>query len=117
MVMACILEVFGEAYALAESHGLGATQALEVLMDSMLSPEAIGGYGERIAKREFEPPGFRLKLGLKDVDMALYTAEEGALQLPFASVMRDRFLVAIARGLEEKDWAAVARTLPFKRAA
>jgi 3-hydroxyisobutyrate dehydrogenase-like beta-hydroxyacid dehydrogenase len=117
MVMASILEVFGEAYALAESHGLGATKVLEVLRDSMLSPEAIGGYGERIANRQFDPPGFRLKLGLKDMDMALYAAEEGALQLPFASVMRDRFLVAIARGLEEKDWAAVARTLPFKRAA
>jgi 3-hydroxyisobutyrate dehydrogenase-like beta-hydroxyacid dehydrogenase len=117
LVMACLLEVFGETYALAESYGLGATRVLDVLKDSMLSPEAIAEYGERIANSQFEPAGFRLKLGLKDVDLALYAAEAAALQLPFASAVRDRFLVAIARGLEDKDCSAVARTLPHKRAA
>ena len=112
LVMACLLEVFGEAFALAESHGVGAMQMLEVLKGTMLRPEATVAYGERIASWRFEPPGFRLKLGLKDVDLALYAAEAAALQLPFASALRDRFLVAIARGLEDKDWAAVARTLP-----
>jgi 3-hydroxyisobutyrate dehydrogenase-like beta-hydroxyacid dehydrogenase len=117
LVAASLLEVFGEAYALAESHGLEARQVFEVLKDSMLAPQAIAGYGERIANRKFEPAGFRLKLGLKDVDLALSAAETVALQMPFASVLRDRFLVAIARGLEDEDWAAVATTLPHKRAA
>jgi 3-hydroxyisobutyrate dehydrogenase-like beta-hydroxyacid dehydrogenase len=117
LVMASLLEVFGEAYALAESHGVDANHVLEVLKNSMLSPEAIAGYGDRIANRQFDPPGFRLKLGLKDVDLALYAGEEAALQMPFASALRDRFLVAMARGLEDKDWAAVARTLPFKHGA
>jgi 3-hydroxyisobutyrate dehydrogenase-like beta-hydroxyacid dehydrogenase len=79
--MASLLQVLGEAYALAESHGLAATQVLEVLKDSMLSPEVIAAYGERIADRHFEPAGFRLKLGLKDVDLALHAAEEVALPL------------------------------------
>jgi 3-hydroxyisobutyrate dehydrogenase-like beta-hydroxyacid dehydrogenase len=117
LAMACLLEVFGEAYALAESHGVGALKVLEVLTDTVLSPEAIAAYGERIANGRFEPAGFRLKLGLKDVDLALQAGEEAALQLPFVSAVRDRFLVAMARGLEDKDWAAVARTLPHKRAA
>jgi 3-hydroxyisobutyrate dehydrogenase-like beta-hydroxyacid dehydrogenase len=117
LVMASLLEVFGEAYALAESHGLEAKQVLEVLEDTMLSPRAIAAYGERVANRQFEPAGFPVRLGLKDVDLALYAAETAALQLPFASALRDRFLVAIARGLEDKDWAAVGSTLPHKRAA
>jgi 3-hydroxyisobutyrate dehydrogenase-like beta-hydroxyacid dehydrogenase len=117
LVAASLLEVFGEAYALAESYSLEAQQVFEVLKDSMLAPEAIAGYGERIANRQFEPAGFRLKLGLKDVDLALSAAESVALQMPFASVLRDRFLVAIARGMEDEDWAAVGRTLPHKRAA
>jgi 3-hydroxyisobutyrate dehydrogenase-like beta-hydroxyacid dehydrogenase len=117
LVMACLLEVFGEAFSLAESHGVGAMQVLEVLKDTMLSPDVIAAYGERIANWRFEPAGFRLKLGLKDVDLALYAGEAAALQLPFTSALRDRFLVAMASGLEDKDWAAVARTLPHKRAA
>ncbi len=117
LVMASMLQVFGEAYALAESYGVGALQLLGILEDSMLRPEALDGYGRRIASQQFEPAGFRLALGLKDVDLALAAGEAAALQMPFASVLRDRFLVAMARGLEGQDWSAVARTLPHKRAA
>jgi 3-hydroxyisobutyrate dehydrogenase-like beta-hydroxyacid dehydrogenase len=117
LVMAALIEAFGEAYALAESYGLGAGHVLDVLKDSMLRPEAVGAYGERIARGQFEPAEFRLKLGLKDIDLALDAGEEAALQMPFASVLRDRFLVAMARGLEEMDWSAIARTLPHKTAA
>jgi 3-hydroxyisobutyrate dehydrogenase-like beta-hydroxyacid dehydrogenase len=117
LVMAAIIEAFGEAYALAECYGLGAGHVLEVLKDSMLRPEAVGAYGERIARGQFEPAGFRLKLGLKDIDLALGAGEQAALQMPFASVLRDRFLVAMARGLEEMDWSAIARTLPHRSAA
>jgi 3-hydroxyisobutyrate dehydrogenase-like beta-hydroxyacid dehydrogenase len=117
LVMASMLEVFGEAFALAESYGLEALQLLGILEDSMLSAEALDGYGKRIASHQFEPAGFRLALGLKDVDLALAASEAAALQMPFASVLRDRFLVAMARGLEGQDWSAVARTLPHKRAA
>jgi 3-hydroxyisobutyrate dehydrogenase-like beta-hydroxyacid dehydrogenase len=83
----------------------------------MLRPEALGDYGERIAKGQFEPAGFRLKLGLKDIDLALGAGEEAALQMPFASVLRDRFLVAMARGLDDMDWSAIARTLPHRSVA
>jgi 3-hydroxyisobutyrate dehydrogenase-like beta-hydroxyacid dehydrogenase len=114
LVMASLLEVFGEAYALAESHGLEAHRVLEVLKDTMLSPQAIAAYGGRVANREFEPAGFRLKLGLKDVDLALSAAETVALQIPFASALRDRFIAAVADGLEDADWAAVSRTLTYK---
>jgi 3-hydroxyisobutyrate dehydrogenase-like beta-hydroxyacid dehydrogenase len=115
--LAAMLEVFGEAYALAESYGVEANVLLRVLDDSFLRPEVLDAYGKRIADAQFQPAGFRLRLGLKDVDLALEAGEAAALQMPFASVLRDRFLVAIARGLEDKDWSAVARTLPHRRAA
>jgi 3-hydroxyisobutyrate dehydrogenase-like beta-hydroxyacid dehydrogenase len=114
LVMASLLEVFGEAYAIAESHGLEARRVLEVLKDTMLSPQVIAAYGGRVANREFEPAGFRLKLGLKDVDLALSAAETVALQIPFASALRDRFIAAVAHGLEDADWSAVSRTLAYK---
>ncbi len=117
LAMASMLEVFGETYALAESYGLHARQVLEVLKDSMLSPQTIASYGEKIASQQFEPAGFRLKLGLKDVDLALDAAEGAALQTPFASALRERFLVAMAQGLQDRDWSAVSRTLAHKPAA
>jgi 3-hydroxyisobutyrate dehydrogenase-like beta-hydroxyacid dehydrogenase len=114
LVLASAIEVLGEVYALAESYGVGAPVLLGVLKDTVLRSETLAGYGKRIADAQFEPAGFRLKLGLKDVDLVLAAAEAVALAMPTASVLRDRFIEAIARGLEDKDWSAVARTLPHK---
>jgi 3-hydroxyisobutyrate dehydrogenase-like beta-hydroxyacid dehydrogenase len=116
-VLAAQFEVFGEAYALAEAHGIAAPTMLEILKDSMLRPEPLASYGERIAESQFEPAGFRLSLGLKDVRLALEAAEAASVPLPFASLLHERFVVAMACGLEEKDWSAVGRILPHKRAA
>lgn len=116
-VLASVIEVLGEAFALGEGYGVGAPALLGVLQDSMLRPETIAAYGKRIAEARFEPAGFQLKLGLKDMDLLLSAAEAQALPMPTASVLHDRFLVALAQGLEDKDWSAIARTLPHRRAA
>jgi len=116
-VLASIIEALGEAFALGEGYGIGAPALLGILQDSMLRPETLAAYGKRIAEARFEPAGFQLKLGLKDMDLVLGAAEAQALPMPTASVLHDRFLVALAQGLEDKDWSAIARTLPHRRAA
>lgn len=65
-------------------------------------------YGSKVAADNYEPVGFRLPLGLKDNRLLLAAAEEAAVPLPMASLIRDRFLAAIAQGLSESDWAAIA---------
>jgi 3-hydroxyisobutyrate dehydrogenase-like beta-hydroxyacid dehydrogenase len=62
-----------------------------------------------IAAEQFEPPGFKLPLGLKDNRLLLAAAEEVAAPMPMASLIHDRFVSALARGLGESDWAAIAR--------
>jgi 3-hydroxyisobutyrate dehydrogenase-like beta-hydroxyacid dehydrogenase len=116
-VLASIIEVLGEAFTLGERYGVGAPAMLGILQESMLRPDTLAAYGKRIAEARFEPAGFKLKLGLKDMDLLLGAAEAQALPMPTASVLHDRFLVALAQGLEDKDWSAIARTLPQKRAA
>jgi 3-hydroxyisobutyrate dehydrogenase-like beta-hydroxyacid dehydrogenase len=116
-VKASMFEVFGEAFALVESYDIGGSKLLDLLERSMLSTEALDACGRGIAESNFEPSGIRVPLGLKDVRLALEAGENVALQMPLASVLRDRTLVALARGLEDKDWSAIARTLPHKRAA
>jgi 3-hydroxyisobutyrate dehydrogenase-like beta-hydroxyacid dehydrogenase len=115
-VLASMFQAFGEAFALVEAYDVGGSKLLDILERSMLSTQTLDAYGRRIAEGNFEP-GFRVPLGLKDVRLALEAGEGVALQMPLASVLRDRFLVALARGLDDKDWSAIARTLPHKRAA
>jgi len=61
-----------------------------------------------IAAGKFEPVGFKLPLGLKDNRLLLEAAEEAAVPMPMASLVRDRFIAAIAQGLSDADWSAIA---------
>jgi 3-hydroxyisobutyrate dehydrogenase-like beta-hydroxyacid dehydrogenase len=62
-----------------------------------------------IADQQFEPAGFALKLGLKDVRLAMATAEECSAPMPVASLVHDRLVSAIAHGQAEKDWSSIAQ--------
>jgi 3-hydroxyisobutyrate dehydrogenase-like beta-hydroxyacid dehydrogenase len=66
-------------------------------------------YGNLIVQKRYEPAGFKLRLGLKDVQLVLGAAESMAVPLPIASLIRDRFLTAIAHGQGEIDWAGLAQ--------
>jgi 3-hydroxyisobutyrate dehydrogenase-like beta-hydroxyacid dehydrogenase len=60
------------------------------------------------------PAGFDLVLGMKDVGLALKAGEQANVPLPFASVLRDAFIDAIANGDADKDWSAIARVAARK---
>ncbi len=107
-LIAAMLEALGEAYALARKSGIEAKPLLEVVNSALFNSPLYGNYGAKVADEAFEPAGFKLRLGFKDVKLALDAAEAEALPMPLASLIRDRFLEAIARGRAESDWSAVA---------
>jgi 3-hydroxyisobutyrate dehydrogenase-like beta-hydroxyacid dehydrogenase len=76
-----------------------------VLVGTLFGCPAIEGYGRRIADRQFEPAGFRMALGLKDVELALAAGRETRTPLPSANVVRDNLLGALAQGLDRLDWS------------
>ena len=102
-----MIESFGEAYATLQKAGVSPRLFLDV-MSALFGSPVYSGYGRIIADRQFEPAGFALKLGLKDIRLVLETALECMSAMPFASVMRDRLLDAAAHGQSEKDWSSVA---------
>jgi 3-hydroxyisobutyrate dehydrogenase-like beta-hydroxyacid dehydrogenase len=88
---------------------------LDVLTNSLFSAPIYRTYGSMIASEKFEPVGFKLPLGFKDNRLLLSAAEEAAVPMPMASLVHDRFVAALAQGLGESDWAAIAR-LPYQEA-
>lgn len=107
-LIAAAIESMAEAMVLAERHGVPPATLLDVMTGTLFSAPVYQNYGALIAERRFRPAGFRLVLGLKDVRLALEAAEAGRVPMPFASVLRDHFLEAIAAGDADLDWAAVA---------
>ena len=65
-------------------------------------------YGELLAKEEYTVPGFRLVLGLKDIELILKTGAEARMPLPSADLVHNRLLAAMAKGRGELDMTALA---------
>jgi 3-hydroxyisobutyrate dehydrogenase-like beta-hydroxyacid dehydrogenase len=103
-----MLETLGEAFALLRKSGVAPAQFLEIVNGSLFQSPIYENYGKLIAEGRFEPAGFKLRLGLKDVRLLLAAAESHAVPMPVASVLRDNLLSAVATGLGESDWAALA---------
>ncbi|KNY22348.1 NAD(P)-dependent oxidoreductase [Methylobacterium sp. ARG-1] len=103
------IEAMGEACALTEGHGVAGADFLDLMTNTLFASPVYKGYGASIAQNRYEPPGFGLKLGAKDVRLALQAGEGAGVPMPFASVLRDGLIEAISHGDGEKDLAALAR--------
>jgi 3-hydroxyisobutyrate dehydrogenase-like beta-hydroxyacid dehydrogenase len=99
--------LLGEIMALGEKGGVAPSRVVELLTGTLFGCPAIDNYANRIAKGEFEPAGFRMPLGFKDVELALAAGRHLRVPLPSASVVRDQFITALAHGHEQLDWSAL----------
>lgn len=109
-MIASMLETFGEAYATLGKAGVDAHLFLGV-MNALFASPVYANYGRTIADQQFEPAGFALKLGLKDMRLMLETAEECLSPMPLANLVHDHMLAAVAKGQGELDWSSVARVM------
>ncbi|EIL94107.1 MULTISPECIES: NAD(P)-dependent oxidoreductase [Rhodanobacter] len=107
-MLASAIESMAEATALTRAYGVGAADFLEVMTNTLFAAPAYQGYGRLIAEQRFKPAGFTLPLGYKDVGLALAAGDAARVPLPFAGVLRDSLLEALAAGDEELDWSALA---------
>ncbi len=107
-MIAGMLESFGEAFATLRKADVAPSTFLDV-MNALFASPVYANYGRIIAEERFDPAGFALRLGLKDVRRVLAAAEECASPMPLASLVRDHLLSALANGQGDLDWSSVAR--------
>ena len=107
MMIAQAFTAMGEAAHLSESYGVSAADLLNVLTNTLFAAPSYQRYGGFIATNNFEP-GFKLPLGLKDVNLALSAAEAKGALLPVAEQVRANMLDALEQGLQDRDWSVAA---------
>ncbi|MHB1667243.1 NAD(P)-dependent oxidoreductase [Thiomonas sp.] len=115
-MIASAIGTMGEAVALAQGYGVSRTGFLDLVTSTIFASPVYKGYGDAIAHDRFEPVGFKLALGLKDVRLTLEAAEKANVPLPLGSVLRDNHLDSLAHGEGHLDWAALSR-VSARRAA
>jgi 3-hydroxyisobutyrate dehydrogenase-like beta-hydroxyacid dehydrogenase len=114
-MIASAVETMGEAMALLSAYGVSAGDFYEAMSNSVFAAPIYKLYGKRIVEGQYEPPGFKLALGFKDIRLALEAAEAQNVPMPFAGILRDGHLNALAHGEGDIDWAALAK-VAFRRA-
>lgn len=103
------IEAMAEASSLVRAHGIAAGDFLGMITSTLFNAPAYKGYGALIAEERYSPPGFKLHLGLKDIRLAQQAAEAKNVPMPFASVIRDNSIDALAHGEGDLEWAALAK--------
>ncbi len=103
-MVASTVATLAEMLVLAEKNGVS-KQAMADLIGKF-SP-LHHGYASMMAEGRFDPPGFRLALGMKDINLILDAARTSVTPLPIGSALHDRWLASIAKGRENLDWSAI----------
>lgn len=108
-LLAAAIEALGEALALVRKHDIDPKRVLEIINGRVVRSPVYENYGTLIVAQRYEPAGFKLRHGLKDIRLALGAGEEVTVPLPLASLLRDEYIAAMARGWGDIDWAGLAR--------
>ena len=108
LLLGAAVEAMAEASAMASHYGIAPADFLNVLTSGVFASPAYQTYGEAIAQQRYDPPGFKLKLTLKDLRLALAAAEDASVPMPLADVVHESLLEAVAHGDGERDLAALA---------
>jgi 3-hydroxyisobutyrate dehydrogenase-like beta-hydroxyacid dehydrogenase len=106
-LVASVIESLGESLALIRKYGIDQDKFLDVLTGSLFTAPVYKTYGDMMAREDYEPAGFKLPLGLKDIRLMLAAAEDIETPMPTASLIHEQFLTALARGYRELDWSSL----------
>lgn len=109
-MIASAIGTMGEASTLVESYNINKKEFIDLITSTIFSSSVYKGYGEAIANQYFEPAGFKLFLGLKDVNLTLQAAEKNNIPMSIASVLRNYHLESLAHKEGNYDWSALYLT-------
>lgn len=106
-MLAAAVQSMGEAFALVRKSGVDAGAFYELVTGTSFTGPSYRNYGKLMVERNFDNASFTLKLGLKDVELALAAGGDTQVPLPMAGVIREQNIGALNRGMGDKDWAVM----------
>jgi 3-hydroxyisobutyrate dehydrogenase-like beta-hydroxyacid dehydrogenase len=98
------LELMAEAFTLAEKNGLDRAKVAEFFGSTLFNAPIYQNYGKLIANKQYQPVGFKAKLGLKDARLAIKLSQVSQTPMPLAMLAHNRLLTAVAKGGGDNDW-------------
>ncbi|MFA6113578.1 MAG: NAD(P)-dependent oxidoreductase [Sphingomonas sp.] len=106
-----VIESLSEAMTLAGRYGVDKGTLLETLTGTIFGALVYEVYGKVLVEESYEPAGFTLPLGFKDMNLVAEAAVAAGVPMPILSLGRDRLIATMARERPELDWASMAKTV------
>ncbi len=104
-----LLETLAETLSLAERAGVDQQLLIDILDTALYHSPVFKNYGQLMAEKNWDPAGFRMRLGLKDIRLVLKESDRLDAALPLADLLHSGFLSGINRGLGDLDWSALLK--------
>lgn len=114
-MIASELEAIGEAFALLRKGGVDPALFHDVMAGRLFTGAVFKAYGQMVLNQQYEPAGFLLTLGLKDVNLARSAAKGLMVEMPTADLLKTHYEQAIQWGWQDRDWSAIGE-VPAKKA-
>jgi len=103
------IQALGESIAMTERHGIDPALFYELLTSTLFTGVVYRGYGAEIVSGAYDPPGFNMTLGFKDLRLAEEVAAERGVVLPTAAALYRVYEIALDDvELGGYDWGAAA---------
>ncbi len=107
-LIAAATEAMAEAFSVVEKSGLDVEAFYEMVIGTAFGCPLYENYGRMLHQRGWDSVGFSLVNGLKDVKLAAETASDCSARMRLGELLQARFEQAVANGLGDKDWTAIA---------
>ena len=105
------IEAIAEGIHLAKKSGIDATKWINMLTQTLFNAPVYINYSNILLKEAYQPPGFSLRLGLKDINLVLEQAMITDAKMPFGKTLNKQLNDSVQNGLGEHDLTALALTL------
>jgi len=107
VVVGMTIQAVAEAMTLAKKSGIDIAKVRAALLGGFAQSKILDLHGQRIIDRNFTP-GFKIKLHLKDMRIALETASSLGVPLPGSNIVASQMDAMLAEGKGELDHSALA---------
>jgi 2-hydroxy-3-oxopropionate reductase len=114
LVIGGTITAVAEAFALAAKAGIDVARVRQALLGGFAASRVLEVHGERMLKQDYQP-GFRAHMYLKDLKIAVETAQAHLVPVPVTALVHQIVTALIAAGRGLDDYSALS-TIIFEMA-
>jgi len=102
------IQAMGEAFAFLKNADIDRIPFANMLTETLFNCKGYRYHAHNIARQNFLPAGFKMPLGLKDINLLQECAQNNNTLMPLADMLHESILASLKKGRDDHDWSAIS---------